>query len=101
MVKELERKERPVDPKDVDIVILSGLNRQYNAEVRMLESSSDWPSREWIERAVMNQYDRLQTEESTARSKAMFAARNNAHKSKLPPRYPLCLRTGYTAQGCK
>ena len=41
MVKELERVERPVDSKDVDIVILSGLTPQYNAEVRMLESSSD------------------------------------------------------------
>lgn len=48
MVKELERFERPVDPKDVDIVILGGLTSQYDAEVCMLESSSDWPSREWI-----------------------------------------------------
>ena len=58
MVNELERAERPVDPKDLDIVILSGLTPQYDAEVRMLESSSDWPTREWIERAVINQYER-------------------------------------------
>ena len=53
-MKELERVDRPVDPKDIDIVILSGLTLQYDAEVRMLESSSDWPTREWIERAAIN-----------------------------------------------
>ena len=58
MVKELERVDRPVDPKDIDIVILSGLTPQYDAEVRMLESSSDWPTREWIERAVISQSER-------------------------------------------
>ena len=46
MVKELERVGRPVDPKDIDIVILSGLTPQDDAEVRMLECSSDWPTRE-------------------------------------------------------
>ena len=46
MVKELERVGLPVGPKDIDIVILSGLTPQYDAEVRMLESSSDWPTRE-------------------------------------------------------
>ena len=46
MVKELERVDRPMDPKDIDIVILSGLTQQYDGEVRMLESPSDWPTRE-------------------------------------------------------
>ena len=46
MVKKLERVDRPVDPRDIDIVILSRLTPQYDAEVRMLESSSDWPTRE-------------------------------------------------------
>ena len=46
MVKELERVDRPVDPKDTDLVILSGLTPQYDAEVRMLRSSLDWPTRE-------------------------------------------------------
>ena len=55
MVKELERVDRPVDPKDNDIVILSGLTPQYDAEGRMLESSSDWPTREWIKRTMINQ----------------------------------------------
>ena len=54
MVKELERVDRLVDPKDVDIGILSGLTPQYDAKVHMLESSSDWPTREWIERAMIN-----------------------------------------------
>ena len=59
MAKELERVDRPVDPKDINSVILSKLTPQYDAEVRMLEISSDWPTREWIERAVRNQYERL------------------------------------------
>ena len=46
MVKVLERVDRPVDPKDIDIVILSGLAPHYDAEIPMLESSSDWPTRE-------------------------------------------------------
>ena len=46
MVKGLERVDRPVDPKDIDIVILSGLTPQYDAEICMLESSSDQPTRE-------------------------------------------------------
>ena len=47
MVRELGRVDRPVDPKDIAIVILSGLTPQYDAEARMLESSSDWPTREY------------------------------------------------------
>ena len=41
MVKELERVDQAVDLKDIDIVVLSGLTPQYDAKVRMLESSSD------------------------------------------------------------
>ena len=54
MVKELEQVDRPVDSKDIDIVILSGLTSQYNDEVYILEGSLDWPTRERIERAVIN-----------------------------------------------
>ena len=55
-----------MNPKDIDIVILNGLTPQYDAEVRMLESSSDCSTREWIERAVINQYERLESEKSTS-----------------------------------
>lgn len=48
IMKELARADRPVDPKEVDIVILSGLTSQYDAEVRMPERSSNRPTREWI-----------------------------------------------------
>ena len=41
MVKELDRADRPVDPKDINVVILSGLTPQYDAEFRILETSSD------------------------------------------------------------
>ena len=59
MVKELEKVELPIGPKDVDIVILSGLTSSTTPEARMLETSLDYPSREWTERAFMNQYDHL------------------------------------------
>ena len=41
MLKELERVDQSVDPKDIDVVILIGLTTQYDAEVRTLERSSD------------------------------------------------------------
>ena len=43
LVKERERVGRPPLEKDIDIVLLTGLSSQYDAEVRMLESSADWP----------------------------------------------------------
>ena len=97
IVKELERVDRPVDPKDIDIVILSGLTPQYDAEFCMLESSSDWPTREWIERAVMNQYGQLECEKSAAGSRSMLSARGHRRNDKPPIRCPLCSRTGHSA----
>ena len=84
MVKELERMDRPVDPKDIDIVILNGLAPQYDAEVRMLESSSDWPTWEWIERAVINQYERLESEKSATGSRTMLSARGHRRNNNPP-----------------
>ena len=55
MVKELYRVDRPVVSKGIDILILSGLMPLYDAEVRLLESLSDWPTRDCIERAGINQ----------------------------------------------
>jgi len=34
MVKKMERVERPVNPKDIDLVPLSGLTDQYDAKIR-------------------------------------------------------------------
>ena len=90
IMKELERVDRPVDPKDIDIVILSGLTPQYDAEVRMLESSSDWSTREWIERAVINHYEWLDSEKSAAGSRAMLSARCHRRNGTRPIRCPLC-----------
>ena len=100
MVKELER-DRPVDPKDIDIVILSGLTLQYDAKVRMPESSSDWPTREWIERVVINQYERLESEKSPVGSRAMLSARGHRRNDKPPIRCPLCSRTGQSSLQCR
>ena len=71
LVKEKERVGRPTIEEDIDIVLLSGLSIQYDAEVRMLESSADWPDRAWIERTVFNQYDRLTREKSEAGRKTL------------------------------
>ena len=77
MVKKLERVDPPVDPKGINTVILSG---------RTLESSSDWPTREWIERAVINRYEWL--ESSAAGSRAMLSARRHRRNDTPPPDAP-------------
>ena len=100
MAKELERVDRAVDPEDIDIVILSGLTSQYDAEVCLLERSSDWPTREWIERAVINQYERLECEKSAAGSRAMLSARGHRRNDNPPIRFPLCSHTGHSALQC-
>ena len=66
LVKEMERVRRPTLEKDIDIVLLTGLSSQYDAEVLMLESSADWPDCAWIERVLCNQYDRIRRENSEA-----------------------------------
>ena len=101
MVKDLEGVDRPVDSKDIDVVILSGLTPQYDAEVRMLESSSDWPTREWIERAVINQYERVESEKYAAGSRAMLSARGHRRNDTPPIRCPLLSRTGHSALKCR
>ena len=67
----MERVGRLTLENDIDIVLQTGLSSQYDAEVRMLESSAEWPDRAWIERAVDNQYDRLTREKSEAGPKAL------------------------------
>ena len=98
MVKELEQLDRPVDPKDIDIVILSGLTPQYDAEIRMLESSLDWPTREWIERAVINQSGQPEYEKSAAGSRALLST--CGRNDNLPIRCLLCSRTERSALKC-
>ena len=60
----MERVRRPTLEKDIDIVLLTGLSSQYDAEVLMLESSADWPDCAWIERVLCNQFDRIRREKS-------------------------------------
>ena len=101
MVKELKRGDRPVDSKNMDIVILSGRTTQYDAEFRMLKSSSDWPTRKWIERAVINHYERLECEKVAAGSRAMLSARGHRRNNNPPVLCPLCSRTGHSALQCR
>ena len=88
MVNELERVDRPVNPKDIDIVILSGLTPQYDVEVRMLESLSDWPMWKRIERSMIGQYERLESEKFAAGSRAMLSARGHRRNDHPPPDAP-------------
>lgn len=97
MIKELKRVDWPVDLKDVNMAILSRLISQYDAEVRMLESSSDRPTRGWIECAVIDQYDRFEVEKSGAGAKTLTAARESSHQLHSAETYVLCLRAGHDA----
>ena len=101
MVKEVERVGRPMDQKDIGIVILSVLTPQYDAEVRLLESSSDWSTREWIKRVVINQYERLQSEIYVAVSRAVLSARGHRRNDTPPTQCPLCSRTGNSVLQCR
>ena len=98
LVKEMERVGRPTLEKDIDIVVLTGLSSQYDAEVRMLESSADWPDRTWIERAVYNQYDRLTLEKSEAGPKALASV----SRVVSPPEIcQFCSQAGHTVANCR
>ena len=67
----------------------------------MLESSSNCPTQEWIECAVINQYERLESANSAAGAKAMIVARGNGCIALLHTRCPLCSRTGQAVQDCR
>ena len=98
LIKEIERVGRPTLEKDIDIVLLTGLSSQYDAEVRMLESSTDWPDRAWIERVVHNQYDRLTREESEAGPKSLASV----NRVVSPPEIcQFCSQAEHTAANCR
>ena len=100
LVKELERVGRPTLEKHIDIVVLTGLSSQYDAEVRMLESSADWPDRAWIGRAVYDQYDRLTREKSGAGPKALVSV-NRVVSPPPPEKCRFCSQAGHTAANCR
>ena len=98
LVKEMERVGRPTLEKDINTVLLTGLFSQYDAEVRMLESSAEWPDRAWIERAVYNQYDRLTREKSEVDPKALVSV----SRVVCPPEIcQFCSQAGHTAANCR
>ena len=98
LVKEMERAGRPTLEKDIDIGLLTGLSSQYDAEVRTLESSAEWPDRAWIERAVYNQYDRPTRKTSEAGQKALVSV---SCVVCLPETCQFCSRAGHTAANCR
>ena len=94
LVKNMERVRRPTLEKDIDIVLLTGLSSQYDAEVLMLESSAEWPDRAWIERTVDKQYGRPTRKKSEAGPKALASVSRVACSPEI---YPVCSQTGHTA----
>ena len=98
IVKEMERVGRSTLEKDIDIVLLTGLSSQYDAEVRMLESCAEWPDRAWIERMVYYQYGRLTREKSGAGLKALASV----SRVECPPEIcQFCSQAGHTAANCR
>ena len=98
LVKEMERVGRPTLEKDIDLVLRTGLSSQYDAEVRMLESSAKWPNHAWIERAVYNQYDGLTRETSEAGPKLLASV----SRVVCPPEIcQFCSQAGPTAANCR
>ena len=94
LIKEMEKVGRSTIEKDIDIVLLSGLSSQYDAELRFLGSSADWPGRAWIERAVFNQYDRLTREKSEPGPKALASV---SRVVSPPVICQFCSQAGHTA----
>ena len=94
LVKEIKSVGRPMLEEDINIVLLTELSGQYHAEVRILDSSADWPDRAWIERAIYNQYDRLTREKSEAGPKALASLNRVASPPEI---YQFCLQAGHTA----
>ena len=98
LVQEMERVGRPTLEKDIDIILLTGLSSQYDAEVRMLESSTEWPDRAWIERAAHNQYDRLTLETSEAGPMSLASV----SRVVCPPAIcQFCSQAGHTPANCR
>ena len=98
LVKEMEKVGRETIEKDSDIVQRSGPSRQYNAEVRMMETSVNKRNRGWIECADFNQYDGLTRVSSEASPKALaFVSRVVSH----PVISKLFSQAGHTAANCR
>ena len=98
LVKEMERVGRPTLEKDIDIILLTGLSSQYDAEVRMLESFTEWPDRAWIVRAAYNQYDRL----TLGKSEAGPITLAPVSRVVCPPAIcQFCSQAGHTLANCR
>ena len=62
-----------------------------DAEVRVFESSSDWPTREWSERSIINKCDQSEPVQSDTESKTLVCARGASRNSTPTPLPPHCL----------
>lgn len=73
-LREVERIDRLVDPKYVDIATLRGLTPLHETEVQILENASDWQTR-GVDRACrrqLHQYERMDMKHWETRAIATF-----------------------------
>lgn len=101
VVKDLERVGCCVDPKDIGAVSFSRLTSQYDAKALILEPSSDRTTQDLIERAVINQFNRLEAEKSAAGAKALTVTRGSSHNHGSTETCALCWRAGHNAATCR
>lgn len=67
----------------------------------MLERSSDyWSTQEWIERAVISQYDRLETQKVEARARALAVPRGLSRDPDSAVKCVLSSQAGHNVATC-
>lgn len=101
IVEDLERVGRPLDHRDIDIMIIGSLTSHDDDEVRTLEGSSDWPTRESIKREVINQFDPFERGKSAAGARAVTVVRDSGRNHDFTETCVLCLRVECGGATCR
>lgn len=84
VAKKLRRVGKAVDEDDNNLVVLNGLVEEYTVEQRMLQRRDSEPTREHIEKVILNQYDGLRSDKSEAGAKALEATAIVGHNKPQP-----------------
>lgn len=71
--KEIRKGGKAVDEHDNNLVISNGITEEYAVERRMVEGRDSEPTREHIDKVILNQYDRLRSETSEVDAKGLVA----------------------------
>ena len=95
--KELRRLGKTADEDGIAVVILNGVSREHDLEVRLLECGDDVnPPRNKILQSLTHPYYRLQKQKSAAGGKALHASA----RVSVTATYQLCRRPGHAADQC-